>query len=34
LADPLPLLFESLDYLVRFVKWRGSISPVVEGMVR
>jgi predicted ATP-grasp superfamily ATP-dependent carboligase len=34
LADPMPLLFESLDYLVRFVKWRGSISPVVEGMVR
>ena len=34
LADPMPLLFESLDYLVRFVKWRGSISPVAEGMVR
>ncbi len=34
LADPLPILLESVDYLIRFVKWGGSVNPVTEGMVR
>jgi predicted ATP-grasp superfamily ATP-dependent carboligase len=34
LADPLPLVFESFDYLVRFIKWGGSLNPVTENMIR
>jgi len=34
LKDPLPLLFEALDYFVRFIKWRGSSNPVIDGMIR
>lgn len=34
LKDPVPLLFEAVDYLVRFVKWRGSSNPVIDGMIR
>jgi predicted ATP-grasp superfamily ATP-dependent carboligase len=34
LTDPLPLVFESFDYLVRFIKWGGSLNPVTENMIR
>ena len=34
LKDPLPLLFESIDYFIRFVRWRGSTSPVIGNMIR
>ncbi|HEG44178.1 MAG TPA: ATP-grasp domain-containing protein [Phycisphaerales bacterium] len=34
LSDPLPLILESLDYFIRFVKWRGSSNPVTENMIR
>ncbi len=32
--DPLPFVFEVLDYFVKFAKSRGSLRPVTEGMVR
>lgn len=32
--DPLPLAAEALDYLGKFLKARGSVRPMSEGMVR
>lgn len=32
--DPLPFLGESLDYLAKFLRARGSVRPMTKGMVR
>lgn len=32
--DPLPFLFQVLDYFAKFAKSRGSLRPVTKGMVR
>lgn len=32
--DPVPLLFEGLDYFVKFVKAGGSVNPVTENVIR
>jgi predicted ATP-grasp superfamily ATP-dependent carboligase len=34
LSDPLPFVFEALDYLKKFIKGGGSTNPVSEGMIR
>lgn len=34
LRDPMPLLFEGLDYFVKFIKAGGSMNPVTENMIR
>lgn len=34
LTDPLPFVFQSLDYLVKFFKSGGSTNPVAPGMIR
>lgn len=33
-SDPLPFVFELVDYFVKFARSRGSIRPVTKGMVR
>jgi len=32
--DPLPLIFEGLDYCTKFVRSRGSLNPTTRGMIR
>jgi predicted ATP-grasp superfamily ATP-dependent carboligase len=34
IRDPLPLLFEMLDYMSKFIRSGGSTNPVIENMVR
>jgi len=34
LSDPLPLAFELMDYVAKFLKSGGSVNPVTGGMVR
>ena len=34
LTDPLPFIFESLDYLKKFIRSGGSTNPVTKGMIR
>lgn len=34
LKDPLPFMFEGLDYTIKFLRSGGSTNPVIEGMVR
>ncbi|MGJ8652872.1 MAG: ATP-grasp domain-containing protein [Opitutaceae bacterium] len=34
LSDPLPAVFQALDYLSKFVKAGGNTNPVSEGMIR
>jgi hypothetical protein len=34
LSDPLPLSFELMDYIAKFLRSGGSVNPVTGGMVR
>ena len=34
LKDPVPVLFEALDYLIKFYKAGSSLNPVIENMIR
>jgi hypothetical protein len=34
LSDPLPFVFQHLDYFVKFIKSGGSLNPATKNMVR